>query len=305
MLIIRRRLRFALLALAVQILLLAAGVYYYVTPHSPYRTFLSGGVPLAYTDEGAGEPVILVHGFAVHGDLQWRRAGVLQALRPHFRVITLDLRGHGRSGKPHQAESYGVQMVDDVVRLMDELRLPRAHVVGYSLGGFITLKLATRHPGRLLSASVLGAGWERPQQSQFLQRMEAMAEALARGDSIDPPSDAVDSGRATAGPVHRFFVRFSTRYLNDGLALAGVLRGISALSVSAEDLGRLTVPLLNVVGERDPLAIGAQNLQRAVPAAQVVFIPGATHLTAASHRQLRETLLHFLQVQRGRLATPL
>ncbi len=84
---------------------------------------------------------------------------VFQRLSRRYRVIALDNRGHGKSDKPYDPAQYGLELVDDVVRLMDHLGIAKAHVVGYSLGGFITLKLALRHPERLLSAAPCGAGW--------------------------------------------------------------------------------------------------------------------------------------------------
>jgi pimeloyl-ACP methyl ester carboxylesterase len=116
------------------------------------------GVRLHYTDEGAATPVVLLHGFAVNADLNWRPPGITAALVRGFRVIALDLRGHGLSDKPHDPGRYGMEMLEDIPRLLDHPGIERAHVVGYSLGGIITLKLAATHPERLLSAAVLGAG---------------------------------------------------------------------------------------------------------------------------------------------------
>ena len=76
----------------------------------------------------------------------WKLPRVFQKLSKRYRVIALDNRGHGKSDKPYDPAQYGLELVDDVVRLMDHLGIAKAHVVGYSLGGFITLKLALRHP---------------------------------------------------------------------------------------------------------------------------------------------------------------
>ena len=74
-------------------------------------------------------------------------------------MIALDLPGHGGSDKPEKPEAYGPQMAEDVVLLMDHLKIKKAHIVGYSLGGMITVKLLTLHPDRVLSATVGGMGW--------------------------------------------------------------------------------------------------------------------------------------------------
>ncbi len=123
--------------------------------------FDSDGVRIRYTDEGAGPPVVLIHGFIANGDLNWRMPGVIRLLAKDYRVITLDNRGHGKSDKPTDAADYGVKMVHDVLRLLDHLKIERAHFVGYSMGGMITMKLATIAPKRMLSAVVGGMGWVR------------------------------------------------------------------------------------------------------------------------------------------------
>ena len=102
--------------------------------------FTSRGVTLHYTDEGRGPPVVLLHGFAVNSDLNWRLPGITADLAQDHRVISLDLRGHGLSDKPHLSEGYGLEMAVDVVALLDHLQIDRAQLVGYSLGGFIALK---------------------------------------------------------------------------------------------------------------------------------------------------------------------
>lgn len=109
------------------------------------RYFDAGRVKLRYTDQGAGEPIVLVHGFSNRLEL-WTTVGIVQDLARDHRVITFDLRGHGRSGKPHDAACYGREMTLDIVRLLDHLGVTRAHIVGYSLGGHLTSQLPTLHP---------------------------------------------------------------------------------------------------------------------------------------------------------------
>src|SRR5262245_53478555 len=95
--------------------------------------FMSDGVRIRYLDQGRGEAVVLVHGFA--GSLEtWVQSGLMSSLAADRRVIALDLRGHGKSDKPHDAARYGRAMGLDVIRLMDHLGLSQAHMVGYSQG---------------------------------------------------------------------------------------------------------------------------------------------------------------------------
>ncbi|HEO71109.1 MAG TPA: alpha/beta hydrolase, partial [Candidatus Hydrogenedentes bacterium] len=119
------------------------------------------GVRIHYTDEGEGEPVILIHGLGFNSYLNWYWTGVAGQLLKQHRVIAIDCRCHGHSDAPASPELYGKEMAEDVVRVMDKLGIERAHVVGYSLGGFITMKLLAEHPDRLLSAVPCAAGWAR------------------------------------------------------------------------------------------------------------------------------------------------
>src|SRR5207249_2155515 len=116
---------------------------------------------ISYTVEGKGEPVVLIHGLYASAQVNWRAPGVIRILATNHQVIAPDVRGHAASGKPEQESAYGVEMAEDIVRLLDHLKIPKAHIVGYSMGGMITMKLLTRHPDRVKSALLGGMGWLR------------------------------------------------------------------------------------------------------------------------------------------------
>jgi pimeloyl-ACP methyl ester carboxylesterase len=121
--------------------------------------FDSAGVKIHYLVEGTGEPVILIHGLLASAKLNWQWPGIVTDLAKNHRVIAMDCRGHGLSDQPTGEDQYGVKMVDDVVRLMDHLSITNADIVGYSMGGMITMKLMVLHPERVRSAVVGGMGW--------------------------------------------------------------------------------------------------------------------------------------------------
>src|SRR5262245_60178433 len=102
------------------------------------KSFDSNGVKIRYTDQGKGEPVLLIHGFGANAEMQWALPGVVKDLAKDYRVIAYDNRGHGKSDKPHDPKKYGAEMVEDAVRLLDHLKIKKAHVVGYSMGAIIT-----------------------------------------------------------------------------------------------------------------------------------------------------------------------
>jgi pimeloyl-ACP methyl ester carboxylesterase len=116
------------------------------------------GVKIRYIDRGTGEPIVLLHGGTSSLD-SWVSRGVVANLEKDFRVIAFDARGQGKSDGPRDPAAYGRQQTLDVVRLLDELKIKRAHIVGYSMGGNIIAQLLTLHPERFLTATqVAGPG---------------------------------------------------------------------------------------------------------------------------------------------------
>ena len=104
-------------------------IFFYVTALAEDNHRDVDGVKIHFTVEGEGEPVVLVHGLGANADFNWRSPGITAALAKKFRVIAIDVRGHGQSGKPHERKAYGVEMVKDVVRVLDELEIDKAHIV--------------------------------------------------------------------------------------------------------------------------------------------------------------------------------
>src|SRR5579864_9206468 len=124
------------------------------------RKFNAGAVELAYIDEGEGEPIVLVHGFASNKEVNWVAPGWVSTLtRAGRRVIALDNRGHGASTKLYDPAAYhSAIMADDVRALLDHLGLPRADVMGYSMGSRNTAFLAMANPERMRSGILGGVG---------------------------------------------------------------------------------------------------------------------------------------------------
>ena len=147
------------------------------------RFFDANGVRIRFTVQGQGEAIVLLHGFAASLDMM---GALVAPLSEGYRVIAMDVRGHGKSGKPHDAKQYGTEMVEDVVRLLDHLEIERAHVVGYSMGGAIALKLITTHPDRLLSAVVGAYGWHRVPEKVGEDLMERRRRLPGAGRGFRP-----------------------------------------------------------------------------------------------------------------------
>lgn len=244
------------------------------------RYFNSNGTKIHYTVQGEGEPVILVHGFTADIERQWGLPGIIRNLTPDYQVIALDNRGHGKSDKPHGKEHYGVEMVKDVVRLMDHMEIEKAHVVGYSMGGFMTMYLLTHYPDRLLSATPAGAGWlvsGDPNASM----MTELAESLESGKGFGPLVRALTPA-GEPEPTKEMIAGFNALLsaTNDVIALAAVIRGMSELEVTAEQLKANKVPTLALIGEVDPLKTAVDAMEAVMSNLEVIVIEGANHMTA-------------------------
>jgi len=147
--------------------------------------FDSAGVKIHYHDIGSGEPVVLVHGFASTAEHNWGGTGWISALSAKYRVIALDVRGHGLSDKPHEREAYGyASMGADVTRLMDHLGIARAPLIGYSMGASIAIELMLTRPGRFRAIVLGGIAYDDGLEDQADR--DAISEAY-RADDIPKP----------------------------------------------------------------------------------------------------------------------
>lgn len=292
--IIKRIVIPVMLGLIVVLVVGAAAALYLIMHRVKGDYFEANGIRIHYTDEGKGEPVVLLHGFAVNADLAWRRRGITQTLAKDFRIIAMDLRGHGLSGKPHDSKQYGIMMVNDVVHLLDHLHIEKAHVVGYSLGGFITLKLASTHPERLFTASPLGAGWERPDNSAFLDALVQLADTLESGHGIEPLGGYLDADREKPGRLHTWGVLFMTRYFNDHLALAAMLKTLPDLGLTEEQVRRIPIPVCSIVGSRDLFKVSVDAMDGIVADHTVTVIDDADHVQTPLRPEMLDALERFL-----------
>jgi pimeloyl-ACP methyl ester carboxylesterase len=144
--------------------------------------FDAKGVRIHYLIEGTGEPVVLIHGLDSSARINWEVPGTIDALAKDHQVVALDLPGYGQSDKPSDPAAYGLQWVDDVILLLDHLKIQKAHIVGYSMGGMVALKLIAQHPDRVRSGTLGGMGWLR--EGSVLQKLWAhMRSVSARGVS--------------------------------------------------------------------------------------------------------------------------
>ena len=256
------------------------------------QSFESNGVAIHYSVEGKGEPVLLIHGFAANRSLQWGFPGIIKCLAQHYQVIAFDCRGHGLSGKPRIPSQYGLEMVGDAVRLLNHLGIKKAHVVGYSMGGFLALKLAVLHPDRVLTLITGGAGWSERTDGSF---MDELASSLEKGKGISPLLIALTPpGRPKPTEDQLKFINEMFLAFNDGRALAALVRGRKGLELSEVDLNQIKAPILAIVGSLDPFKAGVDALKAHLPETRVLVIPGADHMNAFRKPEFLRGIEQFL-----------
>lgn len=247
--------------------------------------FDSNGVAIAYIDvgpaSGAGDPVLLIHGFASNHAVNWVQPQWVRTLTgAGYRVVALDNRGHGESEKLYDPDAYHTaHMADDARRLLDHLGLERADVMGYSMGARITAYLALREPDRVRSAMLGGLG---------IHLVEGVGLPLGIADAMEAPSV-----EELTDPVQRGFRAFAEQTGGDRRALAACIRG-SRQVLSRAEVGSITTPTLISVGSKDEIAGSAEALAALMPNARALDIPGRDHNLAVGDKVHKAGVLAFL-----------
>jgi pimeloyl-ACP methyl ester carboxylesterase len=247
--------------------------------------FSSDGVRIAYIDmppeSGAGDPILLIHGFASNHAVNWVNTLWVKALnRAGYRVIALDNRGHGQSEKLYEPEAYhSAVMAGDALRLLDHLGIERADVMGYSMGARITAHVALEAPARVRSALLGGLG---------IHLVQGVGLPLGIADAMEVASlaDLTD-------PQQRMFRAFAEQTRSDLKALAACIRG-SRQTLSVEDVRRIALPVLVSVGTADTVAGSGPELAALLPNGRALDIPGRDHNLAVGDKIHKQGVLEFL-----------
>ncbi len=288
-----RNLRPMFRAVLATLLAVAAFTGAYAQSEATTQTFTaSDGVAIHYQVQGRGDPVVLLHGITGTAASNWGAAGIIDRLAEEFQVIAVDQRGHGKSDKPHDPANYGERMALDVVDLLDHMRLQQANVVGYSMGGFITMKLIALAPDRLLSAVVGGAGWPSA-ELRDQELFDDLATSLENGNGLAPLVELLWPGDQPPTPEQLDAMGRAMLGSNDPMALAAVVHGMPGLDVSAELLRINQVPTLNIIGSDDPLKPNADALVGVMQEHRLHVIEGANHLTTLLNPEFYDTVRAF------------
>jgi pimeloyl-ACP methyl ester carboxylesterase len=245
--------------------------------------FRHGEVEIAYLDEGEGEPIVLVHGFASTKEVNWVNPGWVRTLTgAGRRAIALDNRGHGASSKLYDPADYAMPlMADDVRALLDHLAIERADIMGYSMGARITAFSCVNHPARVRSAILggLGVNLVDGHSTGLAQTIVAALEAPSLAD--------------VAHPVGRSFRSFAEQTKSDLKALATCMRRRRD-PLSHEQVAGIHVPMLVAVGTADEVAGSAHELAALIPGARALDIPNRNHMLAVGDKVFKTGVLDFL-----------
>jgi pimeloyl-ACP methyl ester carboxylesterase len=236
----------------------------------------SDGVNIHYFELGSrGTPVILIHGYAANAEGMWIKPNIAQTLANNHRVIAVDARGHGRSDKPHDPMKYGPRMATDVVELMDHLKIPKAHIHGYSMGGSMLTHILAQHQNRLITA--IYGGWGPQEVDPAIIAKVPM--------DVDPPA-------ATASNAPRG--NWSSYSGNDRAALDAAQKYPWKPEDHAIDLSKVKVPVAQIIGSLDRPNARTHRVKRELKSAEITIIPGETHGSVYLNPKYTATLVKFI-----------
>jgi len=238
------------------------------------------GTRIYYEVHGAGEPLVMLHGFSASGK-QWQMAGYVEALKKSHSLILIDLRGHGLSDKPRAAAAYALeQRLDDIRAVLAELAVPRSHFLAYSMGGWLAFGLALHSPSLVASLIVGGA--------------HPYADSLAAFSGID-------------GSDPDAFIRALENFIGESVSQQArpfiLHNDLAALAAAANDrdgyearLAGIKAPLLLFAGAADRRLPLVQRAAADLRARKLLVLPGANHATALFAAQtLLPEIRDFLQ----------
>lgn len=221
----------------------------------------SGDIRIHYQIEGSGQPLVLQHGFS-DSLTSWYDIGYVDPLKHDYMLILIDARGHGDSEKPHDTAAYAMELrVADIVSVMNELRISRAHYFGYSMGGWIGFGMA-RHASDRLKSLIVGGASAASRKREPHPLLEP--EMISRGAAAIP-----EALNAPLPPALR------ERLLKNDME---ALRASRVDDPGYEDtLPTIGVPCLVLAGDADPIYPTAKAHAGKIPKATFVTIPGQNH----------------------------
>ena len=296
-----------LTSLGAAVLLAAAGPALAAEPQDGYFK-TSDGIQIHYMTLGdAGSHVVLIHGYTGSARGNWFNNGVAQALAKNHRVVAIDCRNHGLSDKP---QPRGRGIARDVVELMDHLKIQKAHLHGYSMGGGITAALMAQIPERILTASFGGSGIREtdPELAKKAAALDAQGRdpqetEISRGlriqSLIDNGATREEAEKRVAEQEQQAAAQPAPATPAVGAAGAGGGGGAPGPNPPPQiNLASIRFPVIAIIGEFDSPNARTARMSRELKNFKLTVLPGKSHLTAISARTMPkeypETLVSFI-----------
>jgi pimeloyl-ACP methyl ester carboxylesterase len=282
------------LSVSLCVVLTASAISAADSKHTEADFTVSDGVKIHYYVMGKGTPVILIHGYTGTAWGNWFSNGIAQALAKNHMVVALDCRNHGKSDKP---VANGPGKAEDVVELMDHLKIKRAHIHGYSMGGGITARLLTMIPDRMITASFGGSGI---QETDPEMRAKVPADSQGRDPQEDEASRTLRIHRAMDLGMSKEEAEKRAATPPPARTPAAAPAGATAPARTGPqlDLTKLNIPMLAINGEFDRPNAKTTRMKREVKNFTNVVLPGKSHLTAIMSgympKEYPESLVKFI-----------
>jgi pimeloyl-ACP methyl ester carboxylesterase len=240
------------------------------------------GTAIAYETLGEGAPLVLVHGFGASRAITWSNTNWYQTLlHADRRLVAIDCRGHGQSDKPHDESSYEEgRMAADILTVLDTLGIGQADIMGYSMGGYLAIRLMHDAPRRVRRVVLAGVG------ETYFRASRERAEIIAQGLLAEDPS-TIDDSEALA------FRTFCERAGNDLVALAACIRRPRHV-FEPRELEGIPHPVLVVCGEQDETSGAPGPLANAFPDGRAVTVPRRNHHSTVGDRTYKDAVIAFL-----------
>ena len=243
--------------------------------------FSNSDFEFEYLDQGSGDPVVLIHGFASNMNVNWVSTGWVRTLtEAGYRVLAFDNRGHGGSTKSHDSADYfpGL-MAEDAIALLEHAGIGAAHVMGYSMGARISAFMAKNNPERTSSLILGGLGM-------------GLVSGIGNWDAIGSGLLAEDAAALT-NPRVIAFRKFADQTGSDRKALAACI-ATTIRELSEAEVRRISAPTLVAVGTRDDIAGEAAPLVNMLPRGTAFDIAGRDHMLAVGDKTFKNRVLAFL-----------
>jgi len=239
------------------------------------------GIKIFYESEGQGPPLVLIHPLLFSGEI-WRDGGYVSELKKNYRIILLDIRGHGRSDKPDDSNYYDFQtLAGDIVSVMNDLNIEKAHYWGYSMGAFIVFHGMARHYQSRIKSLILG-GFSVLSDEVIRQSLQDFLtfsqKALDEGmvayqialQSMQTKEEAARQFEKYIEPLHPRPIFNICKNLVDTFSEKRY----------AEILPKISLPALVYAGEADTYVNALKDTASKMPNCRFISFPGLDHGSA-------------------------